>query len=324
MSTGAQFYPGASTAYRYDGRYPGVMQEINCCVTHTTEGTSLPDYDGGVSAPNSTLLPVIPDKRIKVYAHFPADMSARALVDNSNTSVRTNRNNCHQVELVGSCDPARRTSWGSRRAGVDYIYWPDAPDWLLREYAKYVAWLHTEHGVPLSSTPRPWLPYPTSYGNSRARMTLAEWAGFRGHCGHMHVPDGNDHGDPGATRMDLVLAYARQLVSGTTPPTSEEDDMPTPADLWSFKVRLPDGREVSAADILGYSDARHNVLYAELTNVKAQLAGLSATVQTLAGLLGQHDDVDTDTIVAAVERAIAAAVIDVDVTVTGTPTPQES
>ncbi|WP_030764718.1 hypothetical protein, partial [Streptomyces sp. NRRL F-2664] len=227
MSTGAQFYPGASTAYRYDGRYPGLMQEINCCVTHTTEGTSLPDYGGGVSAPNVTILPDIPNKRIRVYAHFPADMSARALVDNPNTEVRTNRNNCHQVELVGSCDPARRTSWGTRRAGVDYIYWPDAPDWLLREYAKYVAWLHTEHGVPLASTPRPWLPYPTSYGNSKARMTLDEWHNFKGHCGHMHVPDGNDHGDPGNTRMDLVLGYAKTIVSGDKPDPGQPPTVPS-------------------------------------------------------------------------------------------------
>ncbi|WP_405531489.1 hypothetical protein OG592_26950 [Streptomyces avidinii] len=225
MSTGAQFYPGASLAYRYDSRYPGLMQEINCCVTHTTEGTSLPDYDGGVSAPNTTILPDIPNKRIKVYAHFPADMSARALVDNPNTEVRTNRNNCHQVELVGSCDPNRRVSWGKLRAGVDYIYWPDAPDWLLRAYAEYLRWLHTEHGVPLVSTPRPWLAYPGSYGNSKARMALDEWAKFKGHCGHMHVPDGNDHGDPGNTRMDLVLAYARGENPTTTSPEDEEDPM---------------------------------------------------------------------------------------------------
>ncbi|MFD6968391.1 hypothetical protein [Streptomyces sp. NPDC059949] len=231
MSTGAAFFPGASTAYRYDGRYPGLMQEINCCVTHTTEGTSLPDYDGGISAPSSTLLPDIPAKKIKVYAHFPADMSARALVDNPNTEVRTNRNNAHQVELVGSCDPARRISWGTRKAGVDYIYWPDAPDWALREYAVYLAWLFTEHNVPLVSTPRPWLAYPGSYGNSRARMELDEWHAFKGHCGHMHVPDGNDHGDPGSMRMDLVIGYARALVSGEepTPPTVPPTIPPAPA-----------------------------------------------------------------------------------------------
>jgi hypothetical protein len=35
----------------------------------------------------------------------------------------------------------------------------------------------------------------------------------------MHVPDGNSHGDPGNTRMDLVLAYARGEQPGT--PTTE-------------------------------------------------------------------------------------------------------
>lgn len=278
MSTGAQFYPGSSTAYRYDGKYPGLMQEINCCVTHTTEGTTLPDYDGGVSAPNVTLLPDIPNKRIKVYAHFPADMSARALVDNPNTSVRTNRNNCHQVELVGSCDPNRRASWGTRRAGIDYIYWPEAPDWALREYAKYIAWLNTEHGVPLVSTPRPWLAYPGSYGNSKARMTLDEWANFRGHCGHMHVPDGNDHGDPGNMRMDLVIAYAKAFVGGQNPNPSEEDDMPSAAEIFAYQLDIPDGRKVSVGDTLAYSDHRHTVIHGRLVALEAKVDKLLAAL----------------------------------------------
>ncbi|MCY0930778.1 hypothetical protein OTB20_32235 [Streptomyces sp. H27-H1] len=275
MSTGAQFYPGSSTAYRYDGRYPGLMQEINCCVTHTTEGTSLPDYDGGVSAPNSTLLPDIPNKRIKVYCHFPADMSARALVDNPDTTVRTNRNNCHQVELVGSCDPARRVSWGKLRAGVDYIYWPDAPDWLLRAYAGYLAWLHTEHGVPLTLTPRPFLAYPGSYGNSAARMALDEWADFEGHCGHMHVPDGNNHGDPGNTRMDLVLQYTRQIVAGdTNPPTSEEDDMPTPMELWAYKGK---GEPIDAYAYLVTTNKRVAALAEQVSALTTKVASLETT-----------------------------------------------
>lgn len=239
MSAGMQFYPGASTAFRYDGTYEGLMQEVNCCVTHTTEGTSLPDYDGGAMAPNTTLLPDIANQRLRAYAHFPADMSARALVDNASTSVRTNRNNAHQVELVGSCDPKRRTSWGSLRAGIDYLYWPEAPEWALREYARYIAWLHTEHGVPLTLTPHAWLPYPDSYGSSNGqRMSLDEWAVFKGHCGHMHVPDGNDHGDPGSMRMDLVIQYAKELVSdggssggGSTPPPAPAYE-PFPGAAW--------------------------------------------------------------------------------------------
>lgn len=316
MSTGAQFYPGASTAYRYDAKYPGLMQEINCCVTHTTEGTSLPDYDGGVSAPNVTILPVIAERRIRVYAHFPADMSARALVDNPNTEVRTNRNNAHQVELVGSCDPNRRVSWGKLRAGVDYIYWPDAPDWLLRAYAQYLAWLNTEHGVPLVSTPRPWLPYPTSYGNSQARMDLDEWANFRGHCGHMHVPDGNDHGDPGNTRMDLVISYAKAIASGQNPDPSEEDDMPTAQEIaaavWDHQVmNAATGKPVYTGAVLGWMDKVHN-------NQSAQIAASQAAITALATQLGQHDDVDTAAVVAAVNKAIADAVVKVDVHVTGT------
>ena len=48
-----------------------------------------------------------------------------------------------------------------------------------------------------------------------------------------------------------------------------------------------------------------------------QLAALSASVEALARLVGQ--DVDTEQVVAAVQQAIADAVIKVDVDVTGTP-----
>jgi hypothetical protein len=316
MSAGSQFYPGASIAYRYDSRYPGLMQEINCCVTHTTEGTTLPSYDGGVSAPNVTILPDIPNKRIKVYAHFPADMSARALVDDPKTDVRTNRNNCHQVELVGSCDPVRRVSWGTRRAGVDYIYWPDAPDWLLRAYAGYLAWLNTEHGVPLTSTPRPWLAYPGSYGNSKARMELDEWHEFKGHCGHMHVPDGNNHGDPGNTRMDLVLQYARHIVSGTTPPTSEEDDV---------TLTSQQAAQLSHVATYGgwaYKGTGNTDAWGLLNNLVTQQAAMQAAIASLAVAVGNgSDNVDTATLVAAVRKAIADAVVDVNVTVHDDTTP---
>ncbi|MBQ1166320.1 hypothetical protein KBZ21_50880, partial [Streptomyces sp. A73] len=55
--TGPQKYPGASTAYWYQTRYGGNSMETNVIVWHSTEGTSLPSYGGGGSAPNLTAKP---------------------------------------------------------------------------------------------------------------------------------------------------------------------------------------------------------------------------------------------------------------------------
>jgi hypothetical protein len=277
--TGQQFFPGASTAYRYDSAYPGARMEINCCVTHTTEGTSLPSYGGGASAPNVTLVPDFNRKRLVVYGHFPADMSARALVDRAGGPT-TNRNNCHQVELVGTCDPATHRKWEA--ANRLHIYWPEAPEWALRDYARYVAWLYTEHGVPLTLTKRPWLPYPQSYGSANGqRMTSTEWATFTGHCGHQHVPEGNDHGDPGNMRMDLVIAYARALVDGLNTPPPEEEDMTPEQDALLKKV-------ASQANAL-YSERRYYSWGYENTNVDPRdtygiLTDIDKRLQTFEGV----------------------------------------
>lgn len=204
--TGPQKIPFASTAYWYGSKYPGNAMESNVGVLHTTEGTTLPDYGGGASAPNITGLPDIPNKKIKWYQHFDVDRSSRALV-NASGGVETNTLNAFQAELVGTCDPSHRTSWGSRKAGVDYIYWPDAPDWALREVAVLVAWLHDNHGFRNVSTVT-FKPYPASYGSGNGvRLTGAQWSNYYGWLGHQHVPE-NLHGDPGDIDIAKILAYA--------------------------------------------------------------------------------------------------------------------
>lgn len=222
--TGPQKYPGASTAYWYQNNYPGNAMESNVGVMHTTEGTSLPSYSGGSVAPNFTALPDIPNKRIRWYQHFDFDRSSRALV-NAAGGVETNTLNVVQIELVGTCDPNHQTSWSGDKAGVDYIYWPDAPDWLLQEVAKFVKWAHENHNVPYTQWPQSkWLAYPNSYGSSHGqRMTNSQWTNFYGWCGHQHVPE-QDHGDPGNLRMDKILAFAQGLIS-TPPPSSGGPDV---------------------------------------------------------------------------------------------------
>ncbi|MEU5838766.1 LysM domain-containing protein [Streptomyces diacarni] len=211
MAKGPQKYPGASTAYWYGRKYPGSRMESNTGVLHTTEGWTVPSYGGGASAPNLTALPDIKGRWLRWYQHFDIDRSSRALVNRSG-GVETNTLNALQVELVGTCDERHAKTWSGKRAGVDYLFWPDAPDWALAELGKFVRWCHDTHGIKMSS-PLTWKPYNKgqrggSYGANGVRLSGSQWLNFYGWCGHQHVPE-NVHGDPGDIDMARVLAHAR-------------------------------------------------------------------------------------------------------------------
>lgn len=303
--TGPQRYPGASTAYWYQSKFGGDAMESNVIVWHTTEGTSLPDYSGGSVAPNFTAKPDFTTKRLVWYQHFDFDTSSRALVNKSG-GVETNTLNVCQVEIVGTCDPGTHSKWV--KAGYAHLYTPELPDWAIRDLAAFAKWAHDNHGVPLSSG-LTFKAYPGSYGSNGVRMTGAQWNAFKGHCGHQHVPE-NDHGDPGALPMAAILDAAK----GGTPLKPQEDDM-DPIDVWAYKGKKnPAGTGAETHDAYWY--LRESKV--RLDSLTTQIAALSATVKTLAGQVGK--DVDTDTVVAAVQRAIADAVVKVDVDVTGAQT----
>ncbi|MFE6474596.1 hypothetical protein [Streptomyces rochei] len=237
--TGPQKIPGASQAYFYGaGRYSGSDMEVNCGVVHTTEGMSLPSYNGGSMAPNVTGVPNMKDRTIRWYQHFDVDESARALA-NKLGGVDTNTANVFQIELVGTCDDKYKTSWSGKQAGVDYLHWPTAPEWALAEVAWLVRWLNQQHGIPLTCV-KDWLAYgkdsrrpgitPASYGPSPARMSMSAWRSFKGWCGHQHVPE-NDHGDPGSMNFARVIELAKGTTSKPTQPAQpaqneEESDVP--------------------------------------------------------------------------------------------------
>lgn len=223
--------------------YPGARINPNCGVLHTTEGTGWPDYGGGKSAPNYTARPDFTNKRLVWRAHFPDEMSARALV-NAAGGVDTNTANTVQVELVGTCDPKHAKSWngqGRYLAGRHYIYWPAAPDWAKRDVGAFLKDMHARHRIALTG-PAKWLPYPKSYGSSGGqRMSHAQWRAFYGWCGHQHVPE-NDHGDPGALDFAGILALAKGTQSASPAPpalTKEWFDMPIPdAELDRIALRV--------------------------------------------------------------------------------------
>jgi hypothetical protein len=190
--------------------------ESNVGVLHTTEGTALPSYDSGASAPNFTAVPDFANKRLKWFQHFDFDVSSRALL-NLAGGVETNTLNAVQVELVGTCDPETHKRWNDEKR--QHVYWPIAPDWALLELAKFVRWAADNHGVKLASTVT-WKAHPGSYGKSNGvRLTGAQWLAYYGWLGHQHVPE-NLHGDPGALPMAKVLAYAKDKTWLNEPPVS--------------------------------------------------------------------------------------------------------
>jgi hypothetical protein len=321
---GPQKIPGASQAYFYgNGQYSGSAMEVNCGVVHTTEGRTLPSYNGGALAPTVTGVPDISAKRIRWYQHYDVDESARALA-NKLGGVETNTANAFQIELVGTCDAKKSTVWDGKRAGVDYIYWPGADDWALAEVAWLVRWLHDYHDVPMTCV-KDWLAYgkdarrpgitPASYGASPARMSMSAWRVFTGWCGHQHVPE-NDHGDPGSMDFARVI----QLAKGASAP-EEEDPMAgiTKQDIFDA-VWKPD--QIAAPD--SAPDRKTNPTWQPQSYLKdignrvrsltLTVAAQSAAISALAEKAGSG--VDTAAVVAAVEKAIADAVVRVDIDVT--------
>lgn len=212
------YKPANTTAQWFANAHPGSRLVPNCGVLHTTEGTDWPTYDGGSKAPNYTAKPDIQAKRLVWRAHFPDEMSSRAL-KNLSGGVETNTANAIQVELIGTCDASKRTTWNGAKAGRDYIFWPDAPDWALRDLAVFIADMNRRHGIDIHG-PAKWLPYPASFGQSNPnRMTFAQWRRFLGWCGHQHVPE-NEHGDPGALPWAKVQQLARDIVHPPPPPVA--------------------------------------------------------------------------------------------------------
>ncbi|MGC4928086.1 peptidoglycan-binding domain-containing protein [Streptomyces sp. DT117] len=206
-----QSYPKADTRTQwYQSKYPGSTMNANVGVIHTTEGTDWPSYGGGTSAPTITAKPDFKAKKLLYRQHFPIDKSARALV-NASGGTETNTLNAFQVELIGTCDPATHRKWS--KAGYTYIFWPEAPDWALRDLAELFAWLDKEHGIPLKCSVK-FLPYPKSYASAGGqRLSAKAWQAYYGWLGHQHVPE-NFHGDPGDFPIEKVLAYAK----GVKPP----------------------------------------------------------------------------------------------------------
>jgi len=326
MATGPQKYPGASTTYWWQSTWGGDSMESNVIVWHTTEGTSLPSYDGGSMAPNFTAKPDFAAKRLVWFQHFDFDTSSRALV-NLAGGVETNTLNVCQVEIVGTCDPTTHEKWAN--AGYAHLYSPELPDWAIRDLAAFARWAHDNHNVPLTSNVT-FKAYPGSYGTSNGvRMSAAKWTNFTGHCGHMHVPE-NLHGDPGLLPMTAILTAAQ---GGTTTPQEDPvalttDDISKVADavvakllagggalensdldrIWGDDVipaaRPPyNNKDYYAADGTTVANGTWTAKYTQQTQVE----GIRETLARVKGLEGAVGSVAlTDAQIAALAAQLAA------------------
>ncbi|MGW5197377.1 peptidoglycan recognition protein family protein [Streptomyces spiralis] len=135
--------------------------------------------------------------------------------------------------------------------------------------------------------------------SERSVIAHGEWSSDKWDPGYapgkiMTMPD---------VRADIKATFTAG--PGGTPSTPQEDDM-DPIDVWAYKGK--NEKQDAYAYLRGTK--------AKVDTLATQVAALSATVKTLADKLGS--DVDTDTVVAAVQKAIADAVVKVDVDVTGT------
>src|SRR4030042_2588789 len=121
---------------------------------HTTETKGWPSYRGWTVHPHMTVRP-IPHAKVEVRQHVPLDHASFAL-RNPAGGVETNRDRVVQVELVGTCDPARTDG---------AYYWPAADAKGLHSlYVQVIAPLHDMFGIPIRYPSD--RPYPQSYGAS--------------------------------------------------------------------------------------------------------------------------------------------------------------
>jgi len=320
--TGPQKYPAASTANWYQTKYGGDAMESNTIVWHSTEGTSLPTYDGGSMAPNFTAVPNWAAKRLNWFQHFDFDVSSRALVHSG--AVATNTLNVCQIEIVGTCDPATHLKWA--QAGYQHLYMPELPDWVVRDLGAFAKWAHDNHGVPLSSGVA-FKAYPGSYGTDNGvRMTNSQWLNFEGHCGHQHVPSGNAHGDPGAFPMAAILTAAK---GGTTPPQEDPmaltaDDINKVAAAVFTKLLKTDDVLAAPADASDYATNKFWTLQthvqdqtakgrATLALATAQKATIDELVKAVATLASNVGGLDPAAIVTELKQAIESINIHLDV-----------
>jgi hypothetical protein len=168
----------------------------------------------------------------------------------------------------------------------------------VEELIRLGVWLHKTHGIPLRicrSHDDPGFGYHSLF---------SQWSTSGTAC-------------PGKARIAQFREVVFPGIVARAADTPEEDDMPT-ADEIATAVLKKDGiiavPGASATNPTWTLSSVQTEILKRLDKANATLAAQSAAITSLAGQLGE--DVDTDAVVAAVQQAIADAVVSVDVNVT--------
>lgn len=169
---------------------------------HTTEGGSIESavaaYRGSNSWPHLTVECRF-GKRYRRCGHLDMNTAARSL-KNMSGGVETNTDGVIQVEVVGYATQPELIDW----------------EWFALNVIEPIC---QPLMIPCIS-PVDWPPYPDSYGKTAAqRLSPAQWTDYKGILGHMHAAE-NDHGDPGAIPIDLILSA---LPTGDDMPLTQSD-----------------------------------------------------------------------------------------------------
>jgi len=178
---------------------------------HKTQGTSIEGavaaYRANNSWPHDTV-DFMFGHNYRICHHLSYDVAARSL-RNEPGGVQTNTAGVIQVEVVGFSEHPEQIDW--RAFAIDYL----GP--RCRQLV-----------IPIASSVT-WVAYPASFGkNAAQRLSGAAWLSYRGILGHEHCPE-NDHGDPGAIPIQLILAAAQGQAPPPPPPSPprrKDDDMP--------------------------------------------------------------------------------------------------
>lgn len=266
----------------YPGHTSGTQKTVNRIVIH---GTVSPTVKGGARSV------------ARYFQSSGAGGSAHYIVDPGEV-VRCYSESTicwHAPPNAGSigielCDPQAGSS--SRWSNV-------AHEAMLKLAAKLTREVAARHGVPLR------------------RLSVADLkAGRKGICGHVDVSNAfrqTNHTDPGA---GFPWAHFMQLVTGSSvpvPPTPQEDDMPTPEQLWNRKWSKSDspvnGWEMDS--IIANSNARLRNVESKL-NALAAKAGVDVDEAAIARgvLAGLTPDAIAQSVVDALPADLATQVLD--------------
>jgi hypothetical protein len=222
-------------------------------------------------------MPSLRDGQVKVWQHVSLDKTAFALLHPKGTE-ETNHmgSHCVQIEMVtyiGDQPKARPPIVGNRGNLPDPLFQAVAD--LVREILNVVPNIRA-----VAPDPSKWSASGSFGANAKQRLSVTEWRGFNGICGHEHVP-ANKHWDPGKFDITRFLGLVTGKPTPAKPAKPSASAAPTPvADSgWPRILRVGDRNHKVVAvrgilQALGYGDLGDSELYN--TEVEEAVRGMQA------------------------------------------------